>query len=112
MASSSSSASKKLANAQAASLAAQVANMAAQLEFQKERMRLLELPQFQHLSQMDIDKLAFEKSQAEWENALKESTLTGTYKGQPTMQYLEQQAKLFGVIDGKQTLEGALNEAQ
>jgi len=107
-----SSTSKKLANAQAASLAAQVANMAAQLDFQKERMRLLELPQFQHLSQMDIDKLAFEKSQATWENALKEATLTGTYQGQPTLQYLEQQAKLFGVIDGQQTLEGKLSDAQ
>jgi hypothetical protein len=104
--------SKNLANQQAAALAAQIANLAAQLEFQKERMRLLELPQFAHLKQMDIDKMAFEKSQAEWENALKEATMTGTYKGQPTMQWLEQQAKLFGVIDGKQTLEGALSSAQ
>lgn len=107
-----SSASKNLANQQAAALAAQIANMAAQLEFQKERMRLLELPQFAHLKQMDIDKLAFEKSQAEWQKALQEATQTGMYQGKPTLQWLEQQAKLFGVIDGQQTLEGKLTDAQ
>lgn len=104
--------SKKLANAQASALAAQVANMAAQLEFQKERMRLLELPQFQHLKQQDIDRLAFDKSQAEWENAFQEASVTGMYRGQPTLQYLQQQAQLFGVIDGQQTLEGKLTDAQ
>ena len=41
----------QLVNLQAAQLAAQTANWAAQLEFQKERMRLLELPQFQFQSQ-------------------------------------------------------------
>lgn len=106
------SAQDKLVNIQAASLAAQVANWAAQLEFQKERMRLLELPQFQFMSQLEIDRLAFQKAEAEHKRALEEASLTGTYKGQPTMQYLEQQARLFGVIDGQQTLEGKLTEAQ
>lgn len=106
------SAEDKLVNIQAATLAAQVANWAAQLEFQKERMRLLELPQFQQTSQMERDKFAFEKAQQEWQRAITEATMTGTYNGVPTLQWLEQQARLTGVINGQQTLEGKLTDAQ
>lgn len=102
----------KLINLQAQQLAAQVANWAAQLEFQKERLRLLELPEMQGKAQIDIDRLAFDKGQAAWENAFKESTLTGTYQGQPTTEWLTQQAQLTGVLDGKQTLQGKLTDAQ
>lgn len=102
----------KLINLQAQQLAAQVANWAAQLEFQKERLRLLELPEMQGKAQIDIDRLAFEKAQASWENAFKESTLTGTYNGQPTTEWLTQQAQLTGVLNGQQTLQGKLTDAQ
>lgn len=106
------SAEEKLANIQAAQLAAQVANMAAQLEFQKQRMTLLELPQFQFMSQMQIDELAFKKAEAAYARALQEATLTGTYNGQPTLAWLTEQARMTGVLNGQQTLEGKLNDAQ
>lgn len=101
-----------LANVNAAQLAAQVANWAAQLEFSKERMRLLELPQFQEMSQLDRDKLAFQKAQDAWQRAIQEATVTGTYNGVPTQAWLEQQAKITGVLNGQQTLEGKLTDAQ
>lgn len=103
---------ERLANLTAAQLAAQVANWAAQLEFQKERMRLLELPEMQGRQQIEIDRLAFDKAEAEWKRAIEESSLTGTYKGQPTLEWLERQARLTGVINGQQTLEGKLTTAQ
>ena len=106
------SAEEKLANLQAAQLAAQVANWAAQLEFQKERFRLLELPQYQTMSQLEIDKLAFQKAEAAWKRAAEEASLTGMYQGQPTLAWLEQQARLTGVLNGQQTLEGKLTDAQ
>lgn len=106
------SAEDKLVNIQAATLAAQVANWAAQLEFQKERMRLLEMPQFQNTTQLERDRFAFEKAQQEWQRAITEATMTGTYNGVPTLQWLEQQARLTGVINGQQTLEGKLTDAQ
>lgn len=102
----------KLINLQAQQLAAQVANWAAQLEFQKERLRLLELPEMQNKNQIDIDRLAFDKGQAAWENAFKEANLTGTYNGQPTLEWLTQQAQLTGVLNGTQTLQGKLTDAQ
>lgn len=102
----------KLINLQAQQLAAQVANWAAQLEFQKERLRLLELPEMQGKLQVDVDRLAFDKAQATWENAFKEATLTGTYNGQPTTEWLTQQAQLTGVLNGSQTLQGKLTDAQ
>lgn len=102
----------QLVNLQAQQLAAQVANWAAQLEFQKERMRLLELPEMQARTQAEIDRLAFEKSQAEWQRAFQESSLTGTYNGQPTLQWLTQQAQMTGVLNGQQTLQGKLTDAQ
>lgn len=102
----------KLINAQLVNQAAQVANMAAQLEFQKERMRLLELPEMQTRTAVERDRLAFDKGQAEWENAFKEASITGTYKGQPTIEYLTSVARLTGVINGQQTIEGKLTDAQ
>jgi hypothetical protein len=93
----------KLINLQAQQLAAQVANWAAQLEFQKERMRLLELPEMQGKLQVDIDRLAFDKAQATWENAFKEASITGKYNGQDTIEWLTQQAQLTGVLNGQQT---------
>jgi hypothetical protein len=101
-----------LVNLQASQLAAQVANWAAQLEYQKERMRLLELPQMQNASQAVIDRLAFDKGQAAWENSFKEASLTGTINGQPTMEWMTQQAQLTGVLNGQQTLQGKLTDAQ
>jgi hypothetical protein len=102
----------KLINIQAQQLAAQVANWAAQLEFQKERLRLLELPEMQGKLQVDIDRLAWEKTQGTWERAFKEAALTGTYNGQPTLEWLTQQAQLTGVLNGSQTLQGKLTDAQ
>lgn len=102
----------KLYNLQAQQLAAQTANWAAQLEFQKERLRLLELPQFQSGLQLEVDKFAWQRAQDEWENAYQESLLTGMYKGQPTTQWLMDQARLTGTFDGQQTLEGKLTDAQ
>lgn len=102
----------KLYNLQAQQLAAQVANWAAQLDFQKERFRLLEMPQFQSATQLEVDKLAWQKAQDTWERAFQESTLTGTYNGQPTTQWLMDQAKLTGSFNGQQTLEGKLTDAQ
>lgn len=102
----------KLINLQAQQLAAQVANWAAQLEFQKERLRLLELPEMQGKLQVDIDRLAWERTQGVWEQAFKEATLTGSYNGQPTLEWLTQQAQLTGVLNGEQTLQGKLTDAQ
>lgn len=101
-----------LVNLQASQLAAQVANWAAQLDFQKERMRLLELPQMQAASQATIDRLAFDKAQATWENSFKEASISGTYQGKPTTQWLTEQAQLTGVLNGQQTLQGKLTDAQ
>jgi len=109
---STSSTNQDLINLQAAQLAAQVANWAAQLEFAKQRFSLLELPQFQHASQMDIDRLAFEKATQAWQQAFNEASLTGTYQGQDTKQWLTQQAQLTGVLNGSQTLQGKLTDAQ
>lgn len=103
---------EKLINLQAQQLAAQVANWAAQLEFQKERLRLLELPEMQGKMQVDIDRLAWEKTQGTWEKAFKEATLSGTYNGVPTIEWLTQQAQLTGVLNGEQTLQGKLSDAQ
>lgn len=102
----------ELVNLQAAQLAAQIAQFAAQLEFQKERLRLVELPQLALASQAQIDELAFKKAESAWSQAFQESSVTGMYQGQPTLQWLEQQARITGVIDGQQTLEGKLTDAQ
>lgn len=102
----------KLVNIQAAQLASQVANMAAQLEFQKERFRLLELPEMQASTQLQRDELAWKKAQGEYEKAFQEASITGTYNGQPTMEYLTNVAKMTGVLNGAQTLEGKLSDAQ
>src|SRR6266498_2167022 len=88
----------KLINLSAQQLAAQVANWAAQLDFQKERFRLLEMPEMQGRSTLDVDKFAWEKAQTTWENAFKESTITGMYQGQPTIDWLTRQAQLTGVL--------------
>lgn len=102
----------KLVNLQAATLAAQVANWAAQLEFSKERFRLLEMPQFQQMSQLELDKFAWQKAEATWQRAFQESSLTGTYNGQPTIEWLTEQARMTGVLNGQETLEGKLTNAQ
>jgi len=102
----------KLINLQAQQLAAQIANWAAQLEFQKERMRLLELPEMQGKMQIEIDRLAWDKAQGEWEKAFKEAAITGKYQGQDTVEWLTQQAQLTGVLNGQQTIQGKLTDAQ
>lgn len=101
-----------LTNMTAVQLAQQVANMAAQLEFQKQRMTLLELPQFAHTSQMDIDRLAFDKANQTWTEAFQSASLTGTYQGQPTLAYLTQIAQMTGTINGQQTIQGKLTDTQ
>ena len=106
------SAEDKLYNLQAQQLAAQVANWAAQLDFQKERFRLLEMPQFQQGLQLEVDKFAWEKGQQTWERAYQEALLTGMYQGQPTTQWLMDQARLTGSYNGERTLEGRLTDAQ
>jgi hypothetical protein len=102
----------KLINLQAAQLAAQVAKWAAQLEFSKERFRLLEMPQFQQMSQLEVDKLAFAKAEATWRRSYEEASITGMYNGMPTTEWLTQQAQLTGVLNGQQTLQGKLTDAQ
>jgi hypothetical protein len=102
----------KLINLQAQQLAAQVANWAATLDFQKQRFALLELPQFQQTLQLDVDKFAWQKAQETWERSYQEALLTGTYQGQPTKQWLIDQAKLTGSYNGERTLEGQLTDAQ
>lgn len=102
----------QLANIQAAQLAAQVANWAAQLEFAKQRFQLMELPQAQAQSQLAIDQLAFQKATEAWQQAFQEASLTGTYQGQTTTAWLTQQAQLTGVLNGTQTVQGKLTDAQ
>jgi hypothetical protein len=102
----------KLYNLQAQQLAAQVANWAATLDFQKERFRLLEMPQFQQGLQLDVDKFAWQKAEDTWKKAYQEALLTGTYNGQPTTQWLMDQARLTGSFNGQRTLEGLLTDAQ
>jgi hypothetical protein len=89
-----------------------VANWAAQLEFQKERFRLLEMPQFQQGLQLEVDKFAWQKAMDTWDKAYQEASLTGTYNGQPTIQWLTEQARLTGTYNGQRTLEGLLTDAQ
>lgn len=91
-------------NAQAASLAAQVANQAAQLAFQRERFERLELPQFQEMTALEKEKLAFAKATEVWNEAFKEASLTGTYQGKPTAEWLLSSAQLTGQLQGSQTL--------
>lgn len=102
----------KLINLQAQQLAAQIANWAAQLDFQKERFRLLELPQFQQGLQLEVDKFAWQKAEDTWKRAYQEATLTGMYEGKPTTQWLMDQARLTGSFNGQRTLEGLLTDAQ
>jgi hypothetical protein len=75
-------------NQQAAALAAQVAAQAAQLEFQRMRFEQLELPQFQTMSALDKEKLAFQKATEVWNQAFQEASVTGSYGGVPAAQYL------------------------
>lgn len=75
-------------NNQAAALAAQVAAQAAQLEFQRMRFQQLELPQFQTMSALDKEKLAFQKATEVWNQAFQEASVTGSYNGVPAAQYL------------------------
>jgi hypothetical protein len=75
-------------NQQAAALAAQVAAQAAQLEFQRMRFTQLELPQFQTMSALDKEKLAFQKATEVWNQAFQEASVTGSYNGVPAAQYL------------------------
>lgn len=103
---------QQLINLQAQQLAAQVANWAATLDFQKERFRLLEMPQFQQGLQLDVDKFAWQKGEDTWKRAYQESLVTGYYNGQPTTQWLLDQAKLTGSYNGERTLEGKLTDAQ
>lgn len=103
---------QQLINLQAQQLAAQVANWAATLDFQKERFRLLEMPQFQQGLQLDVDKFAWQKGEDTWKRAYQEALVTGTYNGQPTTQWLLDQAKLTGSYNGERTLEGKLTDAQ
>lgn len=102
-----------LVNIQAAAQAAQVANLAAQLEFSKERFRLLELPEFQFQSQQAIDAAAWNKAKDQYQIAFQEASLTGTYQGQPTTEWLTQMAQMTGVLpNGTKTIQGALSDAQ
>lgn len=103
---------EQLMNLQAAQLAAQVANWAAQLDFQKERFRLLEMPQFQQGMQLEVDKLAWQKAQDTWERSYQEALVTGYYNDMPTAQWLMDQARLTGSFQGERTLEGRLTDAQ
>jgi hypothetical protein len=107
-----SNATDELANLGAAQLAAQVANWAAQLEFAKQRFQLLELPQFQFQSQQAVDQLAFQKATEKWQEAYQEAALNGTYQGMPTTQWLTTQAQLTGVLNGNQTIQGKMTDAQ
>lgn len=109
----------QLVNLQAAQLAAQVAQQAAALEFQKQRFTMLEMPQFQAQTDIDrqrlqeeMDRLAFDKATEAYKDALQEATLTGTYQGKPTIDWLTQQAQITGVLNGQETLQGKLNDAQ
>lgn len=83
-------------NQQAAALAAQVAQAAAQLEFQRMRFTQLELPQFQSMSSLDKEKLAFAKASEVWTQAFQEASVSGSYQGQPAAQYLLSAAQLTG----------------
>jgi hypothetical protein len=102
----------QLINLQAQQLAAQVANWAAQLDFQKARFSQLEMPEWQQKSQLEVDQFAWQKAQDTWENAYKEALVTGTYQGQPTIDWLTRQAQLTGVLNGQETLQGKLTDAQ
>lgn len=110
--SSGSSTNDQLINLQAQQLAAQVANWAAQLDFQKARFTQLELPEWQQKSQLEVDQFAWQKAQDTWENAYKEALITGTYQGQPTIDWLTRQAQLTGVLGPHETLQGRLADAQ
>jgi hypothetical protein len=101
-----------LVNLQAQQLAAQVAQWAAQLEFQKTRFTQLELPEWQQRQQLDVDKFAWDKAQATYENAYKEALVTGKYQGMDTIDWLTRQAQMTGVLNGQQTLQGKLTDAQ
>ncbi len=83
-------------NAQAASLAAQVANQAAQLEFQRQRFAELEKPQFEAMTALEKEKLAFQKATEVWNQAFQEASVTGAYNGVPAAQYLLSAAQLTG----------------
>ena len=83
-------------NQQAAALAAQVAAQAAQLEFQRQRFQQLELPQFQSMSALDKEKLAFQKAVEVWNQAFQEASVTGSYNGVPAAQYLLSASQMTG----------------
>ncbi len=72
------------ANLGAAELAAQIANNSAQQEYLRQRLAL-ETQQFQHLSEMDKDRLAFEKAQQAWLETYQKSLLTGYYEPTQTV---------------------------
>jgi hypothetical protein len=86
-------------NHQAAALAAQVAAQAAQLEFQRMRFTQLELPQFQNMSALDKEKLAFSKATEVWNQAFQEASVTGSYNGVPAAQFLLSASQVTGVFN-------------
>lgn len=97
-------------NLQAAQLAAQVAQNAAQQEFQRMRFETLEQPQFAHLSEMDKEQLAFQKAQQAFQEAFQTASLTGMWNGQQTIAEQQRQienqmsqAGLTGMYQGQET---------
>lgn len=70
-------ASDDLTSIAAAQLAAQVADNAAQQEYVRMRLYLLEIPEMQQQSLEEQDRIAFEWSQFAWQTAFQTASLTG-----------------------------------
>lgn len=107
------SSQKDLVNLQAQQLALQAAQAAAQQEFLRMRFQQLELPQFQHMSDMDKERLAFDKSTETFNETMKMIQLTGKLpNGQLTQEAALQRAQVTGLLDGEETLAAKTLRAQ
>lgn len=96
---------QQLINLQAQQLALQAAQAAAQQEFLRMRFTQLELPQFQHLSDQDKERLSFDKATEAFNESMKQIQLTGKLpNGQDTMEAALQKAQLTGLLGGEETL--------
>lgn len=92
-------------NPAAANQAADLAQRIAYQAYLDERLRTLELPQFQSTSQQQKDELAFKMAQQKFEEVFREASVTGSYKGQPTTQWLAEMANFTGEFGGQKTLD-------
>jgi hypothetical protein len=102
----------KYVNMEAANASMMLADRVAQREYLNTRFTQLEMPQFQHMVEMDKERLAIERANEAWKRSFEEAQLTGYFEGKPTAEWLATQADITGYFEGKPTLQRELSMAE